>query len=137
MLNKQDFFSEVGMILKYRTELSWDDVGIYLDILDQDSKIIDCILNSYKSNKGEKEYIAPSNDGWNATNGKIRIHEYIIEFCCYGDFAINVYKDDEFLAMLTSNPKINVFTRIEEITQEIRDLKEERENLLDDIRQMA
>lgn len=135
MNNKEEFYSELGMLIKDHTDLDWDEVGVYIDILDQDDEIFNAIMNDFSVES--VKYIKPEADDWNATKGSFIIGKYRLELCCYGEFAINIYKYSAFYDMLTIKHKTADLDEITSITDEIVILSEKINILANKLKQMA
>ena len=135
MNNKEEFYSELGMLIKDYTNLDWDEVGIYIDILDQDEELLGAIIGDF--NVDSVKYIDPECDGWNATKGSFIIGKYRLELCCYGEFAINIYKHSAFYDMLTIKHENAALDESTSITNEIAILSEKIHILANKLKQMA
>ncbi len=136
MLNKEDFFSDFGIFLKEEASLDWNRIAHYLEIIDQYPNYINYIIG--ESTHNNMEYIPAVDDGWNATDGSVVIGECIIELCCYAStFAINLYKNEELLEMLSFSDILDTNRQIESINAQIQDLLAEKESLLNNLKQMA
>ena len=135
MFNKEDFFTDLGMFIKDEANLDWEDTGYYLDIIDQYPNYTNYMIGELAHYN--MKYIQPENNGWKVTNGSVVIGEYRIELCCYGTFAINLYKNEELLEMLVFNELVDVNKQLDTINAEITSLLVKKEKLQNKLKQMA
>ncbi len=118
-----DFLVDFKTILADEVGLDDNDINEYCNILIQYPSIVNSIANDYKKNEKKLTYVHPFKHYW-GTNGQIQVNEYTVELCCYGDLALNIYKHDRGLSMLTNKQR-----RIDEIKREIEFLEAELREL--------
>lgn len=124
------FVKKMYHLLKEQAGLSDNEIRTYTGIVDQHTRALTGIIDSPWS----MEYI-PSHGKWkSASNGSIVIGEYRLELCNYGELAINVYRLEELITMVTHGHTNDIFNEIGDINKKIRELDLEREHLLEKLR---
>lgn len=122
MKNTHNTILALSLLLSDMSNLSRTDVREYCEILIDNQQVLE-LISDY-DRMPVLFYTKPHKNEW-GTLGEVKVGKYVLELGCYGEYAINVRRGDEYIGMITKNCSC----RIEQIKKEIRELAKELREL--------